>query len=244
VAIAVAGAGSEQQAASGNCALTTLTFGAESLETDDVIIAVVHSSDQVAHAVTGWTEVAQGDGGGTLSHLSVWWFRYAGVNPGATVTHTAGSGIISGTILVRGAKKTGSPIRAAGVVGQGTDTTIEHAAITPTANDLLLVINGTSGATSRTLLADYTAAFEDGSGGTQNSYIKGAPTSSVAAFYRLAPGGDTGEIVVTQSGAGNDWAGVLVALEPEPAASGGDEDDDFVDANWVDAEWVQPFDVM
>lgn len=77
MAISYVNSGAEGSAASGN-----ITLGAPSSpQNNDVWIAVVHSSDQAAHTFTDWTQIVQGNGGGTTSRLSVWYHRYAGSTP-------------------------------------------------------------------------------------------------------------------------------------------------------------------
>lgn len=212
--------GAEGSAASGN-----ITLGAPaSPQTDDIWIAVVHSSDQVAHTFTDWTEIVQGNGGGTTSRISVWYFRYAGSTPNLTVTHTGGQSPIGGIAAYRGCKTTGSPVNVAGAITGGSDASIEHAAITPTVNKCcLLVCNGSADDNNRTALGGgYVVAFEDSAGGTQNCFqtIAGTPDGSVSLFHdEQVPASDTGTVTVTQAAA-DDWASVLIALEPSiPAGS-------------------------
>jgi hypothetical protein len=211
--------GAEAAAASGG-----ITLGAPaSPVTDDIWIACIHSSDQVAHTLTDWTQIVQGNGSGTTSRLSVWYFRYAGSTPNLIVGHTAGATIIGGIKAYVGCKKTGSPVNVAGTITAGpTDASIEHAAITPTKpNCALLVINGAADDNNRTALGgDYAVVFEDTAGGTQNCYqdASGTPDGSLSLFHDLSvPASDTGIITVTQA-ASDPWASVLIALEPEQAA--------------------------
>src|SRR5688572_153064 len=115
MAITFVNAGTKGSAASGN-----ITLGAPaSPQVDDVWIAVIHSSDQVAHSFTGWTQVVQGNGGGTTSRFSGWYFRYAGSLPNLVVTHTAGQSPVGGIAAFRGCRNTGSPINLAGIIAVG-----------------------------------------------------------------------------------------------------------------------------
>lgn len=90
-------AGTEGSAGSGN-----ITPGAPaSPQIGDIWIAAAHSSDQVAHALAGWNNIVQDNGGGTTSRLSVWWHRYAGSDPNRTVVHTGGQTPIGGIAAFR-----------------------------------------------------------------------------------------------------------------------------------------------
>ncbi|MGI0011408.1 MAG: hypothetical protein ACREAE_08415 [Nitrosopumilaceae archaeon] len=214
--MAFVNAGAEAAAASGNITLAAPA----SPVVNYVWIAVVHSSDQVAHTLTDWTQIVQGNGGGTTSRLSVWYFRYAGSNPNLVVGHTAGNGIIGAIAQWSGRKTTGSPVDVAGTITGGTDASIEHSGIDPTQTGCdLLVINGSADDNNRTALGGvYSVAFEDTGGGTQNAYVDtlGTPDESIALFYDPdCPETATGTITVTQS-ASDPWASVLVALAPEP----------------------------
>jgi hypothetical protein len=170
-----------------------------------------------------WTEIVQGNGGGTTSRLGVWYFRYAGSTPNLELSDLGNGAetIIGGIAAYRGCKTSGSPVNVAGAISGGTDDSIEHAAITPTvAGCALLVCNGSADDNNRTALGgDYAVAFEDAAGGTQNCYQStvGAPDGSVSLFHDLSvPASDTGAITVTQAAA-DAWASVLIALEPEVA---------------------------
>ena len=216
MAISFVNAGAEGSAASGN-----ITLGAPaSPVTNDIWIAVVHSSDNVAHTFTDWTEIVQANGGSTASRLSVWYFRYAGSTPNLIVTHTAGQSPIGGIAAFRGCKTSGTPVNVAGSIAGGTDATIECTAITPgTTGCCLLVCDGAADDNNRTALGgSYVVAFEDSAGGTQNCYqtTAGTPDGSVCLHYRLnVPASSTGTVTVTQ-GAADPWAGVLIALEAAP----------------------------
>jgi hypothetical protein len=214
--------GTKGAAASGNC-----TMGAPaSPQNDDIWIAACHSSDQVAHTFTDWTEIIQGNGGGTTSHLSVWYFRYAGSTPNLTITHSAGATIVGGIASYRGCKASGSPVNVVGAsIATGTDATLEHASVTTSVNDcMILACNGSADDNIHDPIpTGYTAAFEDLGGGTQNCYISalGTPDGSVAIHHdELASAGSTGTITDTQAAA-DPWAAVLVALEPAGGAAAG-----------------------
>src|SRR5512135_3730361 len=90
--------GTEASAGSGNITLNAPATPA----TDDVWIAAIHSTDNVSHTLTDWTQIAQGNGGGLTSHLSVWYFRYAGSTPNLVVGHTSGDTIVGGIAAFSG----------------------------------------------------------------------------------------------------------------------------------------------
>jgi hypothetical protein len=215
MAIEILEATAEASAASGNITLNAPS----SPQTNDVWIAVVHSSDQVAHTLTDWTPIVQGNGGSTTSRLSVWYFRYAGSTPNLVVGHTAGQSPIGGILALRGCKTTGSPVNINSVVAGGTDASIEHTAITPTtARCLILACNGSADDNNRTPDGTYTPRFEDSAGSTQNCYLTtaGNPDGSVAVHTLLQTNAvNTGTITDTQAAA-DPWASVLIAIEPEP----------------------------
>ena len=217
MAITSPAAGAKGSAASGN-----ITLGAPASPANgDIWIAVVHSSDQVAHTFTGWTQIAQGNGGGTTSRISVWWFRYAGSSPNLVVTHTAGQSPIGGIRAFRGCKASGSPIGIVGTILGGTDGSIESNSITPDVQgSALLVCNGSADDNSRTALGgDYAVAFEDTAGGVQNCYItaQGTPDGSACLFYDLSVPDSSVGPTVTQSAA-DPWSSCLVELLAEPDA--------------------------
>lgn len=208
--------GTEGSAASGN-----ITLGAPASPVNgDVWIAVVHSSDQVAHTFTDWTQIVQGNGGGTTSRLSVWFFRYNGSTPNLIVGHTGGQSPIGGIAAYRGVKSTGNPYDVAGTVAGGTDASLEHTAISTTVTGcMILACNGSADDNNRsTLPTDYRARFEDTAASTQNCFqtTAGTPDGSVALHDKIqAATGTTGTVTDTQA-ASDPWAAVLVALAPEP----------------------------
>ncbi len=212
--ITVVGTGAEASAASGGI---TLNAPSGTPANNDVWIAMIHSSDQVAHTLTDWTQIVQGNGGGTTSRLSVWYHRYAGSTPNLVVGHTAGQSPIGGIISLRGCKTSGSPVNVAGTIAGGTDASIEHNGVSVTVDgSLLLAINGSADDNNRTLLSGWTNILEDSGAGTNNAYVTtaGTPDGSVSAFYVDTFIGSTGTVTVTQAAA-DAWASVLIVLEPQ-----------------------------
>jgi hypothetical protein len=216
-------AGTEGSAASGNIT-PGLPGGTNplNLQNDDVLIMAYHGSDQVAVTVdAAWTQIAQGNGGGTTSRLAVWYHRYAGSSPSAVITHAAGQSPIAGIAAFRGCKTTGSPVNVSSAIAGGTaDTTISHTGVTSTVDYCtLLAINGVADDNDRTLLTGYVSAWDDAAGGGPHNAMlttAGTPDGSVSMFVKGEPivnGVGTGTIAVTQS-AIDPWAAMLVALEP------------------------------
>jgi hypothetical protein len=207
-------AGTAGAAASGN--ITPGTPGAtdpHDLEVNDIVVMAYHGSDQVAVTVPGsWTQIVQGNGGGTTSRLGVWWLRYAGgAFPSALITHASGQSPIAGIATFRNCPTSGTPFTA-GTIAAGTVANIDHNGITPggTANALLLAINGSADDNARTLLAGYTNVFQNAS---NNAFITalGTPDGSVSMFFKSVALSATGTVTVAQAAA-DPWASVLVAL--------------------------------
>lgn len=217
MAITFVNAGAEGSAASGN-----ITLGAPaSPQNGDIWIAVVHSSDQVAHSMSGdWTQIVQGNGGGTTSRLSVWWHRYNGVTPSLVVTHSAGQSPIGGIAAFRGCVTSGSPVAAVGSIGTGTTATIAHPGIATTGEIMHLLCNGAADDNNRTLVTNYTNAFEDSGAGTNNAFVTtaGTPDGSVCLMYRLVTDLANSTINMTQAAA-DPFAGVQIALVGAAEAS-------------------------
>lgn len=217
--IQVAGVGAEASAANGGLTLNAPSSPASG----DLWLAVIHVSDQAAISMSGdWTEVVQGNGGGSTSRLAAFQHRYAGSTPDLTVTHTGGQSPIGGIMAFR-ATESGQQVSidVAGSVGGGTDGSIEHGSITPTVDlGLLLLINGAADDNARTVPAGYLAGFEDTAGGTQNAYTTtaGTPDGSVSVIYRDSMAAATGIIAITQA-ASDPWAAVQIALKAEAAAA-------------------------
>lgn len=217
MAITFVNAGAEGSAASGN-----ITLGAPaSPQNGDIWIAVIHSSDQVAHSMSGdWTQIVQGNGGGTTSRLSVWWHRYNGVTPSLVVTHSAGQSPIGGIAAFRGCVATGSPVGAVGSIGTGTTATIAHPGIAISGEIMHLLCNGAADDNNRTLVTNYTNALEDSGAGTNNAYVTtaGTPDGSVCLMYRLVTNIANSTINMTQAAA-DPFAGVQIALVGPAEAS-------------------------
>jgi len=214
MAISFVNAGAEGAAASGN-----VTLGAPaSPANDDIWIAVVHSRDQVSHTFTDWTQIAQFNGGGTTSRLSVWYFRYAGSNPNLTVSHSAGDCIIGGIAAFRGCISSGSPVQNQGSTSGSTGTQT-GTDMTPSADDcMVLFCTGRADDDSYSAITNWTVAFEDSAGGTQNNYGSSlGGDGSVAVYYRLQTTATATGTLTATTAATDAWASVIIALKPPPA---------------------------
>jgi hypothetical protein len=216
VAISFVNAGIEGSAASGN-----ITLGAPaSPQNNDVWIATIHTSDNVTHSFTDWTQIFQQNGPDTTSRLSVWYFRYVGSTPNLVVTHTAGATAVGGIGAYRGCKTSGSPVDTTGTGSTGTDTTIEVTSITPSASDCMLIFCDGAADDNNTADANrpsgFTAAITEGAGTNCYKSTAGAPDGRVAQFYKLHTSGATG-VFTDQQALADPWCSVLIALAPEVA---------------------------
>lgn len=218
------GSGAKGETASGNCTLGEPTYATGFTKAnDDIWLAAVHSTDQVAHTFTNWTQIVQGNGGGSISRLSVWYHRYAGSNPNFAVTHASGGPIVGGIVAFRNCLATGSPVNVSSAILTGTDASIEHTAVTPTEDETkLLAINGAGDDNARTALTGYTALWEDPLAAAQLCYVTSLGVDgSVCIFQKNSNVGQTvssGTITVTQAAA-DAWASTLVALEGSAAVA-------------------------
>lgn len=203
-------AGTEGSAASGDVTPSTPA----GLLANDLLILVMHSSDQVAHTMgTGWTQLVQGNGGGTTSRISVWWHRYDGTAmSSALVTHTAGQSPIAGITAFRCSYGNYLPVpHLSGAISGGTDASLEHATITPTMDGMLLLCHSAADDNNLTLLAGYRASYSE-AGPTNNfKTTAGTPDGMVSLWCREMWIAATGSIVVTQA-ASDAWASVQIML--------------------------------
>lgn len=106
--------GTASSATSGNITPVNPTHVA-----NDVLLLKVHSSDNIAHSVSGWTQLDQHTNG-TAQRVSTWWLRATGAgttNP--TVTHTAGGPIIGQVDVWRNCIASGDPVRASSWTNSG-----------------------------------------------------------------------------------------------------------------------------
>ncbi|HVE25812.1 MAG TPA: hypothetical protein VNC22_10420, partial [Sporichthya sp.] len=208
-------AGAKAEAASGNLTLSAPA----SPSNNDIWIAAVHSTDQVTHTLSGWTNIANFNGGGTASHLSVWYFRYAGSTPNLVVGHTGGDSIVGGIRVFRGCRTSGSPVVTTGSTAAGTGTQT-GTGITPAEDRCVVVFcTGRGDDDSYSAISNYTVGLEDAAGGTQNCYQTTLGTDgSVAIYYQIqsVPLASTGTLTAT-SAATDPWASIIIALAPDAA---------------------------
>lgn len=209
-------AGTEGSGGSGN-----VTPGLPgSLAANDILICTVHSTDQVAHSMnaTYWSQIVQGNGGGTTSRLSAWWHRYDGsTDPDRVVTHTAGDTIIAGISAFRGCLRTGSPIESSSAIAGGTDGSMETNGVSPAIDGcMILLLHGAGNDNNVTLVAGgYAASLEDTGGGTQNSFQSTTGTDGMVGLQYLLQTSKaaTGTVTVTQA-ASNAWTTAMASLAP------------------------------
>jgi hypothetical protein len=205
----------EAEAGSGNIILDF----PDTVANGDVAIACVYSRDNVTHTLTDWTQIAQGNGSGTSSRISAWYLRYAGSAPNLVVGHAAGDSIVGGVVIFRGVKASGSPIDATGTgsVSGGTgDTTIEHASITPTtSNTMLIACNGATDNQARNPIpTDFTCAWPTEFESACSITTSLGSDASVALHWKTHSSGATGTIVDTHTGSTTvGWGSVLFSLE-------------------------------
>jgi|SRR5580765_3196055 len=162
--------------AAGNSGNITLVAPAGS-QNDDIWIASIMSFDNVAHGLSGWTQIAQANGDAS-TRLSSWWFRYAGTAPNLVVTHAAGGQIVGGITCVRGAKKTGSPLNAVGAMGSATggSPTTAPAITTTVANCLIIGVGGGKNANT-------SVSYSSSLGGVVTLLEDASDTSNPQAAY-------------------------------------------------------------
>lgn len=213
MAITFAAAGAEASGANVN----SLTLNAPSSPlSGDIWIAVGMSAPSRTYSMSGdWTQIV--NNGDAEVGIALFWHRYAGSNPSFTFTMSGNDNAIGGIASFRGCKSSGSPVNAAGTITFTSGTTIAHGAITPSvAGCALLVANAQGDNTTRTALGgDYSVAFEDTAGGTQNCFT-GTATSLALSYDLSVPASSTGTVNQTTSNGAAGHAQVLVALEPEP----------------------------
>jgi hypothetical protein len=192
-------------AASGNITLvdTGITWA-----TDDLGIALIHTSDQNALSMdAALTPIAQGNGGGTTSRLAAFWFRYAGSVPSLLVTHTGGQSPIGYVVRVR-SNVAGQRVSVKSVssITAGTDASIEHASVTPDADfQLALFCNGGADDNARTLPAGLTLV--------QTSLTTaGTPNGSVSMMCRDILNGEAVGVTTVTQAAADPWASVTIRL--------------------------------
>ena len=215
--------------AKGSAADTTITLGAPATPLDDDIwIAVCHSGNNVAHTFSDWTELANLNGGGTSSHLSVWYFVYAGSTPNLIVGQgVATSTFVGGIAAFRGADPA-DPFDTVGATLTGTLSPVTYTAFTPGVDNCMIVACSGNADNMQRDISGVAAAFEDANATNDpdNCYwsSSGSPDSTCACQYVIQAGAaDTGspDEVIEDFGAGaanRQWASILLALQ-EPGGA-------------------------
>ncbi len=210
MAITLEGLGKAASQSSG----TGVTPGAPSSpQNGDIWICVAHETAQVALSMhSDWTQVAQGNGGGTLSRLGVWWYRYSGSGPtNRTVSRSSTAApLIARIQAFRGCKSTGSPINVQGTIQTGTDSTVDASAVTTTVADCYALIaggcednQGWNSGPNNGFSEIFESQISTGNGGTVT--LNGKTQASA---------GSTGATTIATSFS-RDWAALTFALEPD-----------------------------
>jgi hypothetical protein len=219
MAITFVNAGVESAAASGN---VTLAAPASPVN-GDIWIACCVTHDQVAMSMdVAWTQILQGNGGGSTNRVAAWWFRYAGSTPSMVVTHAAGDAIIGGVAAFRGCIASGSPIDVASATvraSAATATVAFNDVTTTTANTMIVVCGGMDNDNDwATPLSGFAIAFEDTAAGTNGTYQTTLGLDAcVALDYKIqAAIASTGLSTLTAGGANN--TGTITFALKEPAA--------------------------
>lgn len=201
---------------------TTVTPTAPSgLIDEDFVFVVAHTSDQqtLSKSTNGetWTQIAQGNGGGTSSRIAVWWTRYEGAALNYEVTRGSGGTTTFVANCYRvSAFESGKRVKfdVVSTIGTGTDASIEHNTATPTDNfSLALFINGVADDNTRTTPAGVVLIATDKS-------ASGTPDGGISVMCRDAMAAATGTVTITQ-GASDPWASMTVILTVEDIPAGG-----------------------
>lgn len=201
---------------------TSVTAGAPaSLASGNVLILTAYSSDaaDVMTAHVDWGDALFQIASST-GRLAAWAFKYTDTSPTNYTVSRTGSGetFVAGCAQFSNIDVSGAIVRATGSAGAGTDDSMEHATVTPTAGDLILAFMGASDDNDVSALAGWSFAFDPGAG---NNYAStaGAPDAMVSLAYKVAATGDaTGTVTFTQS-ASDPWASILVVLKVASAAN-------------------------
>ena len=220
VPVLIVSAGTEGSAASGS-----VTAGApSSAAVRQLWIAACHVSDTNAvSASSEWTQIVQGNGGGTTSRLALFWHRYTGTTPSLTFSHTGGQSPICGVMAFATAKD-GYEVRVSGssaVLG-GTDASIEANTVTAT-QDLTLQLTCFGAADDNCMTnTDVLWLLEDSGAGTQGAYVTtaGTPDGMVgcAAWDMMSGGSGGGGPTMNAS---DPWASAVVQLVAAPMSAPG-----------------------
>lgn len=219
------GVGTAATAASGNVTPAYPTSPAPTA--GNLCILQVESGDNVAHSVTGWTQVYQ-QNQGTILRASVWTRVFQAGDTAPTVTHTGGDSIKAQIHCIGGINTATANGVNASSVNAGTGGTVTLNGVTPTAAGSLIVAL-ISGASSDTSGADAIGAIS----GSDPALAERAD-SAVVAGVRTVVGAmaegikgtaaATGNRTATYSGAGvpgsEQWIAIMLALTPTTATAG------------------------
>lgn len=178
---------------------------------NDVLILIVHSRDNVAHSVnSGYAEIVQGNGN-TTNRLSVWWKRTTGIEGTNTVTHTSGDSISSRIYAYRGCYPWGNPWHVAGSVQSNAGDPISTSAITTLINNCMIL--HVFGSQDNNTWGTFTGCATTNRGGATDSAGTDDSVNLCEGVQGLA--GSTGVAGASQATLGPDaGVSVLIALQP------------------------------
>lgn len=201
-------AGTAAAVASGNATPSVPS----SIFTNDILVLVIHSRDNVACSVSNnYTSKVVGNGNST-NRLEIWWKRMTGNETAPTITHTAGDSLIAQIFAYRGCIASGDPFDVVGTVASNAGSPISTAAITTTVNDCIIL--HAFGSQDDNTWGTFTGATTTSRGVTSNSL--GTDNSMGVIEGSLSKYGSTGTAAATQASLGPDaGVSVLVALKPQ-----------------------------
>jgi hypothetical protein len=172
-------------------------------QVNDIWIAAIHTADHVAPVFSGWNAITSFSGGGTLSHLAIFWFRYAGTVPNLVYTHTGGSSGVGCIAAFRGLLEFGTPIITTSV-NSGTVNPVVAPSISPGVS-MALAILACGGSAPSTTVSGWSSAFHATQGGT--------PASGASLRFKSHSSGGTGSVSVNSPTSDPDWAAAQTALQ-------------------------------
>lgn len=227
MSVAFVNAGSEGFAGSG----TTVTPGSPASPTNGHVWVCwcFHSQDLTPTMHADWTLGGSYNPGSQATRLTFWWFRYAGVAPtdnvittsSSTANRTAGIAAFSGC-LASGTPWVDSDWSSA-QWGTAYGAWCEAMKTTKMGSMILRAIGcnddvDVSFKPGFQLSAEYSTAFEDSAGGTQNVFkdATGSPDSALGLFYQLQELPAFKGVANVLLSAAATWITKSITLLPEP----------------------------
>lgn len=205
----------------GSANSTTVSPGyPSSPATDDIVVCLCHASNQNAMTMdAAWTQIQQGNGGGTTSRIAGFWHRYAGSVPTMTITGTGTIQRQAGCAMFRGVPNACTPVPTIGTVTAGTDASMETSSISLADSlNMALVAAGSADDNIITLPAGYLAAWTEAGPTNQFNGTAGTPDGMVGLLYTVRPSGAWAP-TITQA-ASDAWGTFLFALRATCPAVG------------------------